>query len=332
MKQIRQMVLVSRPGGMLRETDFAIRKSENRTAGPGELLVRTLYLSADPYMRPRMNEGPSSFALGEPIRGNGLGVVEESADPMFKAGDIVSGMFEWADYTVLEGNDAKIAYTYGAPLTALLGVLGLTGLTAYFGMLDFGKPQKGETVLISSAAGAVGSIAGQIAKIKGCRVVGITGSDEKVKIVREELGFDGVINYKKENLGEAISRFCPKGVDIYFDNVGGEITDEVLQHINLFARIVICGQISQYNLEEKSTGPRPFPTLLFKSAIAQGIMVRHHADRFDHARDELAAWLKQGTLHARETVVTGLENAPRALIGIFNGENIGKQIVKVSEP
>jgi NADPH:quinone reductase len=327
----RQIILVSRPHGMLRESDFSLITSEVKYPGNSMLLVRTLYLSADPYMRGRMNEGQASFTLNMPLRGYGIGMVEETGDARFKKGDIVTGMMDWADYTVLKGDEIRLLHTFSTPLSASLGVLGLTGLTAYFGMLDIGKPRKGETALISAAAGAVGSVAGQIARIKGCRVAGITGSDEKAKIVREEFRFDSVTNYRKGNLGEELIKNCPNGVDIYFDNVGGEISDEVLLHLNSFARIIICGQISLYNLAEKILGPRPFPTLLFKSALAQGLMVNQHAGRFEEARLELSTWIKDGLLKSRETIVEGLEKGPKALIGLFKGENIGKQIVKVAD-
>jgi NADPH-dependent curcumin reductase CurA len=327
------LILVTRPHGMLRESDFLLRETSRGAHGFGELVARTLYLSVDPYLRARMNEGAGSFGPDTPLQSNGLALVEESDDPRFRRGDIIAGILPWAEHAVLRAGEVRMAATYGAPLTSALGLLGLTGLTAYFGILEIGRPCEGETALVSAAAGAVGSIAGQIARIRGCKTVGIVGSEEKIDVACREFGFGAAVNYKNKAFPEMLADACPHGVDLYFDNVGGVVTDAALRHINHRARIVICGQISHYNAAEPlAAGPRPFPLLLAKSAGAQAFMVNHFADRFEQARIELATWWKDGLIHHRETVVEGLDRAAGALVGLFKGENIGKLLVRVSEP
>lgn len=327
----REIVLVSRPTGMANAENFAIVDAPMPTIHEGEVLLETQYLSVDPYMRGRMNDRPSyilPFQLNKPITGGIVGKVVESKVPSIKVGDYYSGFLNWADYNVAKQNEIQKIDPNLAPLSTFLGTLGMPGLTAYFGLLEIGKPQDGETVVISGAAGAVGLTVGQIAKIKGCRVVGIAGSDDKIKTLLD-FGFDAAVNYKSPHFKEELKKACPNGVDIYFDNVGGNITDLVLQMINKFARIVICGQISMYNQEKIDTGQRNFSILLTRSALAQGFIIADYAKRFTEGQKFLSEWVKNGKLKSKETVTTGLENAPKAFIGLFKGENTGKQIVKV---
>jgi NADPH-dependent curcumin reductase CurA len=330
----RQIILASRPKGMPKLSDFILLEASIPVPQEGELLIRTLYISVDPYLRGRMNEGPSyipAFQLNKPPSSGVIGEVVESKCAGFKAGDLVQGLLEWADYCVTDGkNLEKIDPTF-APITTALGILGMPGLTAYFGLLDIGQPKQGETVVVSGAAGAVGITAGQIAKIKGCRVVGIVGNDTKADYIKQELGFDEAINYHHANYADELRKACPKGVDIYFDNVGGTITDNVLKLINKHARIVLCGQISMYNLEEADTGPRNYMLLLAKSALLKGFIVFDYSERYPEGIKQMAQWLKEGKIKYRENIVEGLENLPKALLGLFRGENIGKQLVKVSD-
>lgn len=264
--------------------------------------------------------------------GGVAGQVVESNHPQFASGDIVQGMFGWQQYAVSDGTGVRKVDPSLAPISTALGVLGMPGLTAYFGLLDIGKPQPGETVVISGAAGAVGSIVGQIAKMRGCHVVGVAGSDEKVQWLTEELGFDSAFNYKTTPYYyRKLLTLCPKGIDVYFDNVGGEITDAVIRLINVRARLVICGQISQYNLEKPESGPRWLWALIVNQARVEGFLVHQFADRHEEALREMASWVKEGKLKYRETIVDGIENAPRAFIGILMGENIGKQLVKIAD-
>ncbi|MBX6394998.1 MAG: NADP-dependent oxidoreductase [Alicyclobacillaceae bacterium] len=331
-----QVQLASRPRGMPTLENFRFVEIPIPSAGPGEIVVKTLYLSVDPYMRGRMNDAKSyvpPYPLDEVITGGVVGQVVESRHPSFSVGDIVVGTLGWQHYSLSNGEGLRKIDPSTAPISTALGILGMPGLTAYFGLLDIGRPKAGETVVISGAAGAVGSTAGQIAKLKGCRVVGIAGSDAKIAYLKEELGFDAGINYKTAgNLVQAIQEACPEGVDVYFDNVGGEITDAVITHLNDHARIVLCGQIALYNLEKPDLGPRPFPRLLIRRVLVKGFIVSDYADRIPEAAAELTGWFTAGKLKYRETVVEGLENAPRAFIGLFHGENIGKQLVKVADP
>jgi NADPH-dependent curcumin reductase CurA len=264
--------------------------------------------------------------------GGVVGQVVESHHPRFAAGEIVEGYFGWQQYAVSDGVGARKVDPSLAPISTALGVLGMPGLTAYFGLLEIGKPQPGETVVVSGAAGAVGSLVGQIAKIQGCHVVGIAGTDEKARYVVEELGFDSAFNYKSaRNYRAKLKTLCPQGIDVYFDNVGGAITDAVIPLLNVRARLVICGQISQYNLERPEMGPRWLWALIVKQARAEGFLVFQFADRFEEGIRQMAQWLKEGKLKYRENIIEGLENAPRAFIGMLKGENIGKQLVKVAD-
>ena len=329
----RQVVLASLPKGVPREDDFRLVESEVPAPGPGEALIQTLYLSVDPYMRGRMG-GNSSYARpiqpGEVMVGSVVGRVMESNDPRVARDDIVSGLFGWQDYAVAQAKSLRKVDPQAAPITSALYVLGVPGLTAYFGLLDICRPQPGETVVISGAAGAVGSLVGQIARIKRCRAVGIAGSNEKVHFITRELGFDGGFNYKEtDDYAAKLKELCPNGIDVYFDNVGGPITDAVMRLINTRARISVCGQISQYNSEQPDVGPRWFAQLVARQARVEGFLVHQFADRHDEGLRQLSAWLREKRLKYREDVVEGLENAPRAFIGMLEGRNIGKQLVKV---
>ncbi len=325
---------MSRPQGMPTYENFELVTNSLPTINEGELLIRTIYLSVDPYMRGRMNGVKTyvdPFQLNEVLIGGVVGEVVESKNNDFKTGEIVEGRLGWSDFSVSNGSNIRKIDPTLAPISTSLGVVGMPGLTAYFGLLDIGKAKEGETVVISGAAGAVGMVAGQIAKIKGCRVIGIAGSEEKVNYLSNQLGFDQTINYKTENVLDALKAACPSGVDIYFDNVGGEISDAVIKLINYKARIIVCGQISQYNNEQIETGPRIQGQLIQRSALMQGFIVSDYADRFGEGYRQLGKWVKEGRLQYRENVVDGLENAPDAFIGLFRGDNIGKQLVRVSE-
>jgi NADPH-dependent curcumin reductase CurA len=307
-------------------------ETEVPSIGDGEVLLRSLYISVDPYLRGRMREGKSyaqPFELGQVIVSGVVGEVIESKSSDFKQGDVVSGYLGWRLYNVANAKQLMRTIPGVSPSTAL-GVLGMPGLTAYFGLLDIGKPKEGETVVVSGAAGAVGMTVCQIAKIKGCRVVGIAGSDEKNQYLRDELGVDAVINYKTaEDMVAAFKEACPNGVDVYFDNVGGAVSDAVLPVLNDRARIVICGQISIYNLDKIDVGLRPQTSLLVHSALMQGFIINQYAPRFAEGVGRLAQWLTSGQLKHIETIVEGFENTPQAFIGLFSGENLGKQVVKV---
>lgn len=332
MSKNRQILLLSRPKGMPDLSNFALRESPIPKPKQGEVLLRSLYLTVDPYMRGRMNEGPSyiaPFALNQPPTGGVVGEVIESQHARFKQGDLVLAFSDWADYSISSGDELHKLDPKLAPVSTALGVLGMPGMTAYFGLLDIGQPKTGETVVVSGAAGAVGSVVGQIAKIKGCRVIGIAGSDAKRDYLLKELKFDAALNYKSADFKEALKKACPQGVDVYFDNVGGDITDCVLQLINRHARIVICGQISMYNLDKADVGLRNFWLLLVKSALAKGFIVNEYEQRFPEGIRQMAGWIKDGQLKYSENIVNGLENMPQAFLGLFKGENIGKQLVKV---
>lgn len=329
----RQIILVSRPKGMPNLSNFELRQAYLPNLSQNEILIRSLYLSVDPYMRGRMGGRPSShppFELNECLTGKVIGRIVESKNPSFKVGDIVKGRLNWADYSITNGLEIEKIDLDGIPLTAALNALGSPGMTAYFGILELGQPKFDETVVISSAAGAVGMIVGQIAKIKGCRVVGITGSVEKAEYLLKNLGFDAAVNYKSAHYAEELKKACPQGVDIYFDNVGGQVTDQILLLINKFARIVLCGQISTYNFDEPDIGLRHFRTLIVKSAIAKGLIVWDYKERYNEALQQITQWIKEERLKNHETIIEGLEKAPEAFLGLFKGENIGKQLVKIS--
>lgn len=328
----REIRLASRPATMPALENFEFADVDVPQPADGEVLVRLMYISVDPYLRGRMRPGKSyvaPFEVGQAILSGAVGEVVESRSPKFNPADVVSGMFGWRLYDVAKA-DAVMKVLPGVSPTTALGVLGPTGLTAYFGLLDIGQPKEGETVVVSGAAGAVGMTVCQIAKIKGCRVVGIAGSDEKVEYLRNELGVDEAINYKTtENMLEALKEACPQGIDVYFDNVGGETSDAVLFLINKFARIVACGAISMYNADKPDIGLRPQPFMIVKSAMIKGFIITEYMPRFAEGIAQLAAWFTSGQLKHAETIVEGFDNTPQAFLGLFSGENLGKQIVKL---
>lgn len=330
----REWHLAKRPHGEPDRDTFDLRERDIPDPKPGSVLVGIRYLSVDPYMRGRMRESESyadSWAVGEPLQGGIVGEVVESRHERWDVGDLVTGNGNWADYCVLDGDDITGIDPTIADPPAYLGVLGMPGRTAYFGLLEVGEPRPGDTVVVSGAAGAVGSVVGQIANMSGCRVIGFAGTDEKIDWMTNELGFDAGINYKSTNdYTEALEEVAPEGVDVYFDNVGGSITDAVFSKLNLDARVAICGQIAFYNDEDVPTGPRKLPLLISTRARVQGLLVGDYAARFDEASNQLSKWVDTGQLSHRETIVEGLENAPDAFLGLFSGENIGKQVVRVS--
>ena len=329
----QQWRLAKRPTGLVDDDTLTFSEQPVPELGDGQFLVRILYLSLDPTNRIWMNEADSylpAVKIGDVMRGGGIGVVEESKHPGFAAGEHVSGLLGWQQYLVTDGTGIGRVPALGIPLTAHFGLLAHIGITAYFGVLDIGKPKPGETMVVSAAAGAVGSIAGQIGKIKGCRVVGIAGSDEKCKWLTETLGLDAAINYHTEDLGEALKRTCPNGIDIYFENVGGKTLEAVLDNINIHARIPVCGMISTYNLTSPEPAPRNLSRLIMKRALMQGFLVTDYMPRAAEAVKDIVGWFAAGKIQYRLDVVKGIENTPRTLNKLFDGTNEGKLIVEVS--
>jgi NADPH-dependent curcumin reductase CurA len=330
----RQITLAARPVGMPKPTDFKLVDAQMPQPGAGEVLVRALYLSVDPVMRGRIGGQAGqarSVQPGEVMAGPVVGSVLESNDPRIAKDDVVEGMLGWQEYAVAQAKSLRKVDPRVAPISTSLYVLGMPGLTAYFGLLDICKPQPGETVVVSAAAGAVGSLVGQIARIKRCRAIGIAGSNEKIRFITRELGFDGGFNYKEGDYQARLKELCPNGVDIYFDNVGGPVTDAVIRAINTRARIAVCGQISQYNSERPEMGPRWLGQLVAKQAKAEGFLVQQFADRHEEGLKQLATWLREKKLKYHEDIVDGLENAPMAFIGMLEGKNIGKRLVRVTQ-
>lgn len=329
----KQILLAARPAGFPRESDFRLVESPMPQPAEGEVLLRVTYVSVDPYMRGRMRDVVSyaePVKIGEVMTGGAVAEVVESRNPVYQAGDIVEGMLGWQQYAVSSGAELRKIDPSLAPVSTALGVLGMPGLTAYFGLLDICDPRPGETVVVSGAAGAVGTLVGQIAKIRGCRVVGVAGSDEKVRYLLNDLGFDAAFNYKTtSDYLKKLAGLCPDGIDVYFDNVGGAITDAVLMLINIKARVSICGQISQYNLEKPERGPRLLWTLIVKRARMEGFLVFEYADRYQEGLTQMARWLKEGKIKYREQFAEGIENVPSAFIGMLGGANIGKQLVRI---
>ncbi len=327
------IVLQQRPAGKPVLTDFEFQEEPVARPGKNELLLKTLYVSVDPYLRGRMSDAKSyvpPFKVGAPIQSGIVAEVTESNHPDFKKGNFVSGNLDWREMQVSDGKGLTVVDNNAASLSAYLGILGMTGLTAYLGLTEIGKPQKGETLVVSGAAGAVGSVVGQIGKILGCKVIGIAGSEKKLALLKDKFGFDEAINYKTtKDMNQAIKDAAPDGVDIYFDNVGGEISDAVLASINKFGRVPVCGAISLYNNTEVSVGPRVQPILVKNSALMQGFIVSNFADKFPEAIKPLTAWLKEGKLNYTETIVEGFDQIPQAFIDLFEGKNEGKMIVKV---
>ena len=333
MKTTRTINLKNRPKGRPELTDFDFTTSEIPELKEGDLLLSSKYISVDPYLRGRMSDAPSyiePFEIDKPITSGMIAEVLESKNSNFSTGDYVSGMLQWKETQVAKADGIMKVDPDKAPLSAYLGILGMTGLTAYLGLTEIGKPKKGETLIVSGAAGAVGSVVGQIGKILGLRVVGIAGTDEKVDMLKSEFGFDEGINYNTtENMTEAIAKACPDGVDVYFDNVGGAISDAVLFNINKFSRTVNCGAISVYNNTElpKSISVQPF--LVKKSSLMQGFVIFDYVDKHPEGIKQLSAWLHQGKLSYTETIREGFENIPQAFLDLFDGKNKGKMVVKL---
>jgi NADPH:quinone reductase len=328
----QQIIFNSRPKGLPTADNFKFTSTKLPELQPGEILLTGQYYSVDPYMRGRMNDAKSyapPFETGKPLYGGVVATVAASHSELFKTGDIVLGTLPWQQQMIAGEKDIRKIDTSIAPASYYLGILGITGLTAYFGLLHIGKPRAGETVVVSGAAGAVGIAVGQIAKIQGCRVVGIAGSDEKTTLLKKDFGFDEAINYKTTfNMKEAIAAACPKGVDVYFDNVGGEISDAVIANINFHARIPLCGQISLYNSTEPPVGPRLQPMLLTRSVLMQGFIIFNYSSQYPEGIQQLAQWVKEGKLKSTETIEHGFEKLPTALLGLFSGNNTGKMVVE----
>ena len=340
-QQNQQIVLAEHPSGVPTLDTFNIEDITMPTMQADDevdkVIIKSLYVSVDPGMRGFMDEGHddaagNKFQLNQPITSRSVAQVIDSQDANFKAGDIVHGRFAWQRYQSVSSKDIEKVDATLAPISTAVSMLGVPGLAAYFGLLEVGDIEAGETVVVSGAAGSVGSIASQIAKIKGCKVIGIAGSDQKIAYLKNELGVDKAINYKTtDDMAAAIQEACPQGVDVYFDNVGGETFDAVLANLNRHGRIAICGQIAEYNQEQPPIGPRPMHTLIKKSARMQGFVVFDYSDDFVEAKKQIAQWYNDGKIRYKEHLIEGFDNLPAAFIGLFSGENIGKQMVKVAE-
>ena len=331
MKNTR-VLLASRPVGLPERENWQIDSVETAEPGAGEFLAEVLYISLDPAMRGWVNEGKSyieAVEIGAVMRAGGVARVVASQHPSFAAGDYVVGMTGAQKFWTSDGNGVQKVDPDLAPLPRYLGALGMPGMTAYFGILEVAGLKEGDTVLVSGAAGAVGALVGQIAKIKGCRVIGIAGGAEKCRYIVEELGFDGAIDYKSESLYPAVKQHCPEGIDVYFDNVGGETLDVALANLRLHARIAICGAISQYNSTAPIKGPQNYLSLLVNRAKMEGFIVFDYAARYPQAARDMGQWLAQGRLQAKEHIVEGLETFPETLLMLFDGRNQGKLIIKV---
>jgi NADPH:quinone reductase len=328
----RRVTMASRPTGFPTEADFAVEESEVGDPGPGELLVRNLWVSVDPYQRSRMSTQRSyaqGLEVGDVMTAQAVGEVVESNDPRYSPGELVTGQLGWQDYAVTRAGSVRRVPDFLDPPTLALHAVGATGFTAYFGLLDVGRPKPGDTVVVSGAAGAVGQIVGQIAKIAGCRTVGIAGGPEKCKECKLH-GYDVGIDYKGEDVRAALKEACPDGIDVFFDNVGGSILQAAVSRLNIGARIVICGQISQYNLERHEPTFAPGALIVYRARM-EGFLVTDYVHRYEEAAVRLATWVAEGKLRWTEHVTEGLENAPKAFIGMLNGENRGKALVKVAD-
>jgi NADPH-dependent curcumin reductase CurA len=328
----RQILLASKPVGMPKESDFRVVDAPMPQAGDGQVVVKTAYWSVDPYMRGRIT-GVRSYAdpvlPGELMVGGTVGQVVESKSSDYRPGDYTVGYWGWQEYAAANNGGLMKLSPDLAPVTTALGVLGMPGMTAYFGFLELCQPKAGETVVVSGAAGAVGSAVGQIARIKGCRVVGIAGGEEKVRHIVDDLGFDAGLDYKQtDDYAGKLGELCPTGVDCYFDNVGGRITDDVFRVMNVFGRVSVCGQISMYNQEKPEPGPRFMPLILTKQLRVEGFIVTRFMPRFREGGVQMATWLKEGKLKYREQIVDGFENIPGAFIALLEGQNIGKMLVR----
>lgn len=331
----RQIILTARPVGFPKVSDFDLVYTPLPSPAAGEVLVRSIYLSLEPSLRELMNEADSGarpVALGDVMAGGGVAFVVRSEDPGFRAGENVLGRLGWQEYAVVPGHELRKLDVRLAPISTALGVLGVPGLTAFFGLLEICDPRPGETVVVSGATGAVGMVVGQIAKIKGCRVVGVGGREAQVAWLQSELGFDGAVRHRQdEDFPRELERLCPDGIDVYFDNVGGELTDAVVSRLNPRARISVCAQTSQDNLAVRGAGPRWLGQLIVKQAKVEGFLVSGYAERFPEALAQLARWFEQGKLKYREDIAQGLEAAPQAFIAMLQGKSQGKQLVQLSE-
>jgi NADPH:quinone reductase len=330
---IKQIVLASRPHGLPTLRTFRFEEAKLRELNEGEVLLKPWFFSVDPYMRGRMNNVKSyadPFEENKPIIGRTISRIIETKSKIFAKGDIVVGTLPWATYTIEKAENIRIIDPQVAPPSYYLGILGMPGLTAYFGMMEIGKPKVGETVVVSGAAGAVGIVAGQIAKIQGSRVIGISGSDEKCKMLKEQFGFDETMNYKSSRIKDKdIATICPRGVDVYYDNVGGEITEAVIPNLNFHSRFAVCGQISQYNNTEEIKGPNILPFILTRSILIQGFIVGNYSSRFGEGFAHLIQWVKEGKLKYKETIIHGFDKLPEAFLGLFSGENMGKMLIEI---
>jgi len=333
----RRIVLASRPAGEPAPDNFRLEEFRVPSPGPGELLIRTRWLSLDPYMRGRMSDAPSYMppvAVGAPMEGGGVGEVIASSHPEYAAGDIVLGRLGWQTHVLSNGAGLRKLDPEAAPPSTALGVLGMPGLTAYIGVTEIGRPKAGETFVVAAASGAVGSMAGQLARIAGARVVGIAGGEKKCRYVKDELGFDDCIDHRAADFAERLRAACPAGIDVYFENVGGKVFEAVFPLLNLHARVPVCGVISQYNATELPPGPNLVPALmrgiLTKRITIQGFLVGDHFGKAGEFYKQAGAWLREGRIRYREDVIEGLENAPRGLIGLLRGENFGKALVRVA--
>ncbi len=331
----KQILLNNHPRGDLQQSDFKHVESEMPVPGEGEVLVKTLYLALEPAMKGWMenrSDYVAPMAIGDVMRGNGCGRVIESNNPDFSVDTLVTGSWGWQEYAVAGSKKSPLnRLPQGMPIPSAMSLLGVTGLTAYFGMLDVGEPVEGDHVLISGAAGATGSVAGQIARLKGCRVVGLAGSQEKCDWLVNELGFDAAINYRDEDVEAQVAELFPKGINVFYDNVGGEILDIALANLAHHARVVICGGISRYNLTGEIPGPKNYFNLVFRRSRMQGFILFDYLDRYPEAIAFLRENFNNGSLISKETVTEGFENMPNALMGLFSGENMGKQLVHVAD-
>ena len=334
----RQVVLAARPNGEPKPSDFSLVESPAPECPEGRFVTRTVYLSLDPYMRGRMNAGRTyadPVEIGQPMEGGTVGVVEESRHPGFAEGDIVVARAGWQDYGVSDGEGARKVDPAIAPISTALGVLGMPGMTAYTGLLNIGKPRAGETVAVAAASGAVGSAVGQIARIKGCRAVGIAGGPEKCAFVTDELGFDACVDHRAPDFAERLAAACPEGVDVYFENVGGKVFEAVAPLLNMFSRVPVCGLIAHYNDTGPPAGPNLAPQLLMRILVNRilfrGFIVRDYANQSVDFLRHVSTWIREGKMKYREDFIDGLENAPEGLIGLLKGKNFGKLVVRVSE-
>ena len=329
----RRITLAARPEGFPKESDFALEEGEIPEPEAGEVLVRALWVSLDPYQRGRMSEARSyakHLELGDVITSQTLGEVAESRDPRFKPRDLVVGQLGWQEYAVARAGTLQRVPEGLEPPSLALHVVGMTGLTAYIGLVDIGQPRPGDTVVVSAAAGAVGQIVGQLARLAGCRAVGIAGGPEKIRDLRELYGYDAAIDYKQDDVSAALPEAAPNGVDVYFDNVGGDISKAVVGRLAVGARIVVCGQVSQYNRERPEPTFHPGALIVFRARM-EGFLVTDHPHRYPEGLQRLSRWVADGTIRYREDVTEGLEHAPRAFIGLLNGKNRGKALVKVAD-